>query len=45
MQNAKSPNAVELHGFLTVLQRGHRLRLHAEDAVSYVVGGQHSKLV
>lgn len=34
-----------LHRFLTVLQGRHRLRLYAEDAVSNVVGGQHSKLV
>lgn len=34
-----------LHHFLTILQSGHRLCLYAEDTVSYVVGGQHSKLV
>lgn len=34
-----------LHRFLTILQSRHRLRLYADDAVSYVVGGQHPKLV
>lgn len=42
-QNAERPKAADR--LLTVLQRGHRLRLHAEDAVPDVVGGQHSELV